>query len=448
MNAYTLATTLKDEHTLLVFDYGSVVYGTLTEFSDHDVVAIVDDEIDLSEYTNGIFEYHWDEHPLCPDSLKNQDWQFINERRWIEMIKAHHIVWLECYSLPKEHILKGNPDDYMKYFTLDKWTLRQVISQIASNAWAKAGKKMTVEKDFDLYRGQKSLFHSLRIMMFGIQIARDGRITDYKEANYLWDEIYKMGNCGWPVYAEKYKALSNKLHSDFVALCPKPDEYKKENQRKNKKMENKKGFNINEKIVSAMTDYKDVSKQLTDLKQKGDTESDVYKATANGQQKLKKRLDVYKLVKTAFMEHVTNMTNCEKLVKREVLTWHKEVDEQTQKEYWVIDQEVNERMVLLPLDVQQSIIEKMITVRKKNVDIYTKNGRPEMASNEQSEIDVLNEFMPKEATREEVEEWVRSSWPAGITQSMMGYVIGESKKAFERVDGKMVSEVVRSMIQK
>ena len=111
MNAYTLATTLKDEHTLLVFDYGSVVYGTLTEFSDHDVVAIVDDEIDLSEYTNGIFEYHWDEHPLCPDSLKNQDWQFINERRWIEMIKAHHIVWLECYSLPKEHILKGNPDE-------------------------------------------------------------------------------------------------------------------------------------------------------------------------------------------------------------------------------------------------------------------------------------------------------------------------------------------------
>ena len=148
------------------------------------------------------------------------------------------------------------------------------------------------------------------------------------------------------------------------------------------------------------------------------------------------------------MEHVTNMTNCEKLVKREVLTWHKEVDEQTQKEYWVIDQEVNERMVLLPLDVQQSIIEKMIAVRKKNVDIYTKNGRPEMASNEQSEIDVLNEFMPKEATREEVEEWVRSSWPAGITQSMMGYVIGESKKAFERVDGKMVSEVVRSIIQK
>ena len=131
-----------------------------------------------------------------------------------------------------------------------------------------------------------------------------------------------------------------------------------------------------------------------------------------------------------------------------MLTWHKEIDEQTQKEYWVIDQDVSERMVLLPLDVQQSIIEKMIAVRKKNVDIYTKNGRPEMAAAEQAEIDVLDEFMPKEATREEVEEWIRSTWPGGITQSMMGYVIGESKKAFARVDGKMVSEVVRSMIQK
>jgi len=438
MTPTQLASLMAMQHTKLLFKYGSIVYGTTTERSDEDVVCIVDDEIDLSEYTNGIFEHH----------TGNVDWQFINERRWIEMIKAHHIVWLECYGLPKEKVLIGDPYDYMKYFKLDRWTLRKVISQISSNAWAKAGKKMTVEKDFDLYRGQKSLFHSLRILMFGIQIAWKGRITDYTEANWLWDEIYAMGDCGWLVYAEKYKALSNKLHSDFVALCPKPDEYKKENQNKNKKMENKKGFDINEKIVAAMTDYKDVSKQLTDLKKNNDTESDVYRATLAGQTKLKKRLDVYKLVKTAFMEYVTNTTNCEKLVKREVLTWHKEIDEQTQKEYWVIDQDVSERMVLLPLDVQQSIIEKMIAVRKKNVDIYTKNGRPEMAAAEQAEIDVLDEFMPKEATREEVEEWIRSTWPGGITQSMMGYVIGESKKAFARVDGKMVSEVVRSMIQK
>ena len=46
-----------------------------------------------------------------------------------------------------EQIIKGNPADYEKYFTLDLWTLRQVISAIANNARAKAHKKMTVEKD-------------------------------------------------------------------------------------------------------------------------------------------------------------------------------------------------------------------------------------------------------------------------------------------------------------
>ena len=218
-----------NEHILLQYHYGSVVYGTMTEKSDVDIICVVDDVIDLSDAVNGMWEFHVGD---------NLDFQFVNLKRWKEMVANHHIWWLECYGLDRQYIIKGNPEDYMQYFKLDKWKLRQVISQIASNAWAKADKKMTVEKDFDLYRGQKSLFHSLRILMFGIQIAWKGRITDYTEANWLWDEIYAMGDCGWLVYAEKYKALSNKLHSDFVALCPKPDEYKKENQNKNKKMEN------------------------------------------------------------------------------------------------------------------------------------------------------------------------------------------------------------------
>ena len=307
---------------------------------------------------------------------------------------------------------------------------------------------MTIEKDFDLYRGQKSLFHSLRIMMFGIQIARDGRITDYHEANHLWDEIYKMGNCGWPVYVEKYKELSNKLHSDFVALCPKPDNYKTENQNKSKKMENKKGFDITKKMSEVMNNYKDISKQFTELKNNGDTTSEVYRATVAGQAKLKKTLDVYKLIKMAFTEYVTNTANCEKLVQREVLTSHKETDEKTGKEFSVIDQEVSERLALLPEDIQNDILEKMISVRKKNVDIYSKNGRQDMADAEAEEMSIINTLLPQETTREELEEWIRSSWPSGVTASMKGYIIGESKKAFKRVDGRLVAQVVDSFIQK
>jgi uncharacterized protein YqeY len=262
-----------------------------------------------------------------------------------------------------------------------------------------------------------------------------------------------MGNCGWDVYKEKYQPIANAIRSELVAVCPKPENYKAENQNKKKglKMEYKKGFDINEKIVDAMKKYKNICKQVTEMSKEenmSDEREEIYRTAQSAKNYLKQTLDVYKLIKTAFMEYVTDDKGCDELVKRGVLTFHMEKDEKTQKDFRVIEQEVSERIVMLPEDVQNEIMEKMVGVRRKNVDIYTKNGRPEMASNEQSEIDVLNEFMPKEATREEVEEWVRSSWPAGITQSMMGYVIGESKKAFERVDGKMVSEVVRSMIQK
>ena len=165
-----------NEHILLQYHYGSVVYGTMTDKSDVDIICVVDDVIDLSDAVNGMWEFHVGD---------NLDFQFVNLKRWMEMVANHHIWWLECYGLDRQYIIKGNPEDYMQYFKLDKWKLRQVISQIASNAWAKADKNMTVEKDYDLYRGQKSLFHSLRIMKFGIQIAKFGKIVDYHTSQKL-----------------------------------------------------------------------------------------------------------------------------------------------------------------------------------------------------------------------------------------------------------------------
>ena len=63
-------------------------------------------------------------------------------------------------------------------------------------------------------------------------------------------------------------------------------------------------------------------------------------------------------------------------------------------------------------------------------------------------MSIINTLLPQETTREELEEWIRSSWPSGVTASMKGYIIGESKKAFKRVDGRLVAQVVDSFIQK
>ena len=102
-----------------------------------------------------------------------------------------------------------NPDVYMKFFNLDTWKLRQVCYQIVSNVWAKCHKKLVVEEDYDLYRVQKSLFHSLRILMFATQISQHGRIVDYSEANKYSEEIYSMSLFERSVVKEKYQPISS-----------------------------------------------------------------------------------------------------------------------------------------------------------------------------------------------------------------------------------------------
>ncbi len=206
---------LLSDNTILSFYHGSTVYGTITEHSDIDIVCIVKDNIwnEWNKLYNNIFQYKDDE---------NREYQFIEENKWLDMIKNHHIIALEGLSLPDNFIIKGNIVKYRKLFKLDKWKLRQTISSIAENAYAKCHKKLTVEKDFDLYRAKKSIFHSLRILDFGKQIAKYGRIIDYGSMNYLWDIIYKMETDKWEDYKKRFKPLLNTMRSEFVKLCPKP----------------------------------------------------------------------------------------------------------------------------------------------------------------------------------------------------------------------------------
>ena len=210
------------EHIICSFPYGSVTYGIKpTEHSDIDIVAIVNDSMDFSMYCNEIYEEKTKTNINGRDI--EIDAQYIRESKFIEMIKNHHIIALESLWLPKEMI--NGTYDYAKYFELDKWKLRQTISSIVSNAWAKCHKKLTVEKDYDFYRGLKSLFHCLRLLVFGIQIATYGKITDYSEANHYWEDMWDKNivpSHKWEDYKAMYQPELNRLKSEFVKLCPKP----------------------------------------------------------------------------------------------------------------------------------------------------------------------------------------------------------------------------------
>ena len=106
---------------------------------------------------------------------------------------------------------------------IDHSALRREISARSSNSWVRCKKKLTVETDQSAI-AIKSLFHSFRIPMFGIQIAKYGRIVDYTEANDLWYNDIKLlllEDRSWNHVYDVYKGRHNALMTEFRKVAHK-----------------------------------------------------------------------------------------------------------------------------------------------------------------------------------------------------------------------------------
>lgn len=181
-----------------VFLRGSYIYGTENKNSDYDFIGISD----------------------VSNEYQNDDWDLTvyTEDEFIKEIYKHNIAVLEC--LWSSDPLDKRPIDYSKYFKLNKPILRKVISQKANHSWVKAKKKIKLE-DEDTLIGLKSLFHSFRIIDFGIQIATKGKIIDYSSMNDVYHILMAETNQSWDYWEKKFKKLHNNQMSVFRSVCPK-----------------------------------------------------------------------------------------------------------------------------------------------------------------------------------------------------------------------------------
>ena len=95
------------------------------------------------------------------------------------------------------------------------------------------------------------------------------------------------------------------------------------------------------------------------------------------------------------------------------------------------------------------IIQKLVKQRKESMDIYSQAGRSELADNEQQEMFVLMNYLPKMLTESEVEEIVANTIAnlGATTMKDMGKVMGFINKTYSgQVDGSMVSRIVKSKL--
>lgn len=96
------------------------------------------------------------------------------------------------------------------------------------------------------------------------------------------------------------------------------------------------------------------------------------------------------------------------------------------------------------------IIAKEAKKRKDSLADYQKGGREDLVAQIEEEIAVLEEYLPKQLSKEEVEEKVKAIIQKTNASSMkdMGMVMKEAKQEIgATADGKMISDVVKSLLQ-
>ena len=105
-----------------------------------------------------------------------------------------------------------------------------------------------------------------------------------------------------------------------------------------------------------------------------------------------------------------------------------------------------------PLDeaAELQILTTLVKQRRESADMFRKGNRPELAEKEETELALIESYMPSAPTEAEVDGAIAAAMAeTGVTSlKQMGVVMkaAQTKLAGKRVDGKALSERVRSKL--
>lgn len=95
------------------------------------------------------------------------------------------------------------------------------------------------------------------------------------------------------------------------------------------------------------------------------------------------------------------------------------------------------------------IMVKMVKQRKESAKIYQDNNRPELADNELAEAAVIEEYLPKQLSAEELEAELRAiiAETGATGPKDMGKVMGKASKSLAgRAEGRAISDTVKRLL--
>jgi hypothetical protein len=103
----------------------------------------------------------------------------------------------------------------------------------------------------------------------------------------------------------------------------------------------------------------------------------------------------------------------------------------------------------VPETVELKMLQKLVKQRRDAAKIYHEQGRVDLADEEEYQASIIEQYLPKQLSEEEVKTIVSKVVAdlGATTMKDMGRVMGEaSKQLAGKADNKTVSQIVRSLL--
>ena len=96
---------------------------------------------------------------------------------------------------------------------------------------------------------------------------------------------------------------------------------------------------------------------------------------------------------------------------------------------------------------EMKMLLKMKASIEDSIKQFTDGGRADLAEKEKSGLKILSEFLPKEASEDEIKDYtdqVITCMNTPVSMKDMKFILSEVQKRYPTANGKIVSDVVRS----
>ncbi len=98
---------------------------------------------------------------------------------------------------------------------------------------------------------------------------------------------------------------------------------------------------------------------------------------------------------------------------------------------------------------EQKFLQKMMKQRRDSLEVFEKQGRQDLAVKEKEEMQVIERFLPKQISTNEIKEAVAKiiADTGASSAADMGKVMGmASKQLAGKADGKTISTIVKELL--